>query len=515
MNRMSPTRVLVCCLVAAGLCGGLVRGNGLEAATYVVNPASAAATDEGPGSEAKPFKTLEHAVGAAQAGDTVVVMPGSYGRITISRRGTKEKPIVIKGSTPPNQEKAKTKELLDPAKPKQLPANPAVNAVTKGFAFQGAQFVRVENFEITDVGDGVGGIFLKNTDGVEIVRCFLHDLNPRKGNTCGIRSDSQDNRNVLVKDNTLFRCAGTSIAIMGDKWLVEGNEASHGTNLNTATGENVGGEDAMRIFGKGHIIRGNYLHDFLDEEQFPKSNPHLDAFQTFSIYPATQYASDILIENNYCDNIGQIFMGSDTDEAKSGVSRIDHFTLRGNVFRRAHANAVIIGRGCDYFTVVNNVIAESRYAAVTISGKSHHATVLNNIFYDNYHTPGGGPGRANGPVGIDESSREGSMADYNLCNYTSTYPPRVAEHDQHSKIGVDPKFVDAAAGDYRLRKDSPAIGTGDPAIKGPDGKPLDLGACPFGRPGGDWFLKFIGKKEAAKPPAEPAKTSASSAAAAK
>ena len=127
---------------------------------------------------------------------------------------------------------------------------------------------------------------------------------------------------------------------MGEKWVVEGNDASHGTNLNTATGENVGGEDAVRVFGKGHIIRHNYLHDFLDEEQFPKSNPHLDAFQTFSIYPASQYASDILIENNYCANIGQMFMGSDTDEAKSGTSRIHNFTLRGNVFRGAHAYAI-------------------------------------------------------------------------------------------------------------------------------------------------------------------------------
>ena len=84
--------------------------------------------------------------------------------------------------------------------------------MTRGFVLQGARFVRVENFEITGVGDGVGGVFLKDTDGVEIVSNFLHDLNPRKGNSGGIRADTHDNRSVLVKDNTLFRCAGRQSA---------------------------------------------------------------------------------------------------------------------------------------------------------------------------------------------------------------------------------------------------------------------------------------------------------------
>ena len=83
--------------------------------------------------------------------------------------------------------------------------------------------------------------------------------------------------------------------------------------------------------------------------------------------------------------------------------------------------------------------------------------------------------------------------DYNLCNYSYSYPPRVPGFDQNSKIGVDPKFVDPSAGDYRLQKDSPAIGAGDPAIKSPEGKRLDLGAFQFGRPESDWFLKFIRK----------------------
>jgi hypothetical protein len=490
MNSTLRFSTLARFFLPAGVCVALAWAGRAQAATYVVDPSNQSASDDGPGSDAKPFKTLEHAVGAAKAGDTVTVLPGSYGRITIGNRGTKDSPIVIKGSAVPSQDHVDKTKLLDPLKPVASPGNPKLNAVTKGFDLRGTRFVRVENFEITAVGDGVGGIFLKDADGVEIVGNFLHDLNPRKGGHGGVRSDSHDNKNVLVKDNTLFRCAGTSICVMGEKWIVQGNDASHGTNLNTATGENVGGEDAVRLFGKGHIIRRNYLHDFLEEEQFPKSDPHLDAFQTFSVSPQSQYAYDILIEDNYCANIGQMFMGSDTGKGKPEDNFIHDFTLRGNVFRGARAYAIIIGRGCDHFTVVNNVVAESFYGAVTVSGGSHHATVANNIFYNNGRSSAG---RRNGPAGIDESSREGSMMDYNLCNYDYSYPPRVAEYDKHSKFGVDPKFVDANSGDYRLQKDSPVIGAGDPAIKSSDGKSLDLGAFQFGKTDSDWLLKFIKK----------------------
>jgi hypothetical protein len=116
--------------------------------------------------------------------------------------------------------------------------------------------------------------------------------------------------------------------------------------------------------------------------------------------------------------------------------------------------------------------------------------VVNNIFYNN----GTGGGRPSAPATIDESSREGSVMDYNLSSHDWTYPPRVAEFDKNSKIGVDPKFVDAKAGDYRLQKDSPAIGAGDPNIKSADGKRLDMGAFQFGKPDSDWLLKFIGKQ---------------------
>jgi hypothetical protein len=458
-----------------------------HAETFYVNGSNPSAKDTNSGTIDSPWLTIQHGVDQAKPGDIVVVLPGSYGRTSIKKSGVKDKWIVVKGSVIPNQDHVDQSQMLNPTNPVAFLGNPAVNAVSQGFDINGASFVRVENFEITAVGSGKGGIFLKQSDHIEIIKNFLHDLNPTSLNHGGIRCDSPDVSNVLVAANTLFRCAGCSIQTGGSNWIVEGNEASHGSNINTATGEFVGGEDAMRIFGTGHIIRNNYFHDFYESESDPtRAPPHLDAFQTFSIYPDTQYASDILIESNYCVNICQMFMGSDTDEAKSGISRVHNITIRNNVFRGARAVALIIGRGCDNFTVVNNVISESGYSAITVSENSHHATVLNNIFYNTCRISAA-KGSATGPASIDATSMPGSVVDYNLCNYRYTYPVKIADYDNNSLFGVDPKFVNPGTGDYRLTAESPAIGSGTLI----NDKKQDIGAFQFGTADGAWLLKHL------------------------
>jgi len=457
------------------------------AETLFVNGANPAAKDTNSGTHESPWLTIQRGVDQAKPGDVVVVMPGNYGRTSIRKKGEKNGWIVVKGTSVPDKSHVDKNLKINPEKPFAFQGNPAANAVVQGFDIVGASYIRVENFEITAVGNGTGGVFLKNSDNIEIVKNFLHDLNPEKLKHGGIRCDTHDVMKVLIKDNTLFRCAGTSITTMGENWIVEGNEASHGTNINTATGEFVGGEDAMRIFGKGHMIRGNYFHDFWEDEQHPKNPaPHLDAFQTFSVNPQTQYASDITIEKNYCADIGQMFMGSDTDEKKTGISRVHNFIIRNNIFLRARAVALIVGRGCDHFTIVNNVVADSQYSGLTITDGSHHATVVNNIFFNTCRV-GAAKGRAPGPVGIDPSSQPGSTVDYNLCNYTFTYPVRIPEFDKNSLFGVDPKFVDPEGGDFRLQKGSPAIGAASVNY----GNQPDLGASPFGGMEDEWILKRL------------------------
>jgi hypothetical protein len=507
MTVLSPTRVLSHSVPLVGLdpattyhfrvrsqdvaynetvSGHYTFTTGVLSQFYYVDQGHPQASDDNPGTEDLPWETIQHAADVAQPGDTIIVFPGSYGRVTIREGGTASRTVTYKGVSVPDQSLVNPDAIFDPGDPVQVMANPSVNAVTRGFELVPTYgsgvtigYVRIENFEITDIHggetpSGQGGIRLQDTERVEIVRNFLHDLNPDPASYgyIGIRGSTHDNVGVVIKENTLYRVQGTGISIVGRDWTVEGNRLSHGLDTNTDTGAHVGGDsDAMRFFGSGHVIRDNHMHDYLDVEQY--GDPHIDCFQTFSVYPESQFAHDILIEGNTCDNFGQMLMIEDSSEAEGTGNKVHHITFRNNVFRGARANA-INGSRADHFTFVNNVVAESHYSAIGLIDTPYR-TFLNNIFYNN------GSGSQIG----DQASKVGSAWDYNIHYPDFSWPPKQPEYDQHGLFGADPRFVNPDEGDFHLLVDSPAIdkGTGlvtfnyDKDVVGrPQGAAWDIGA---------------------------------------
>jgi hypothetical protein len=452
---------------------------------YYVDQNHPAASDDNPGTIDLPWATIQHAADVAQAGDTIIVYPGTYGRVEMTHGGTPGSYITFKGASIPDQSLVDPGDLFDPSDPVQVPGNPELNAVTRGFELdppygvtETVAYVRIENFEITDIHEegitGQGGFFLQDTEHVQIVRNFVHDLNPDPSSYgyIGIRGSGHGNLHVVVKENTLYRVQGTGISIVGRNWLVEGNELSHGLDANTDSGEHVGGDsDAMRFFGSNHVIRNNHAHDYLDEEQY--GDPHIDCFQTFSVYPESQFAHHILIEGNLCDNFGQMLMIEDSSEDEGTGNKVHHITFRNNIFVNARAVG-INGSRADRFTFVNNVMADGHYAGFGLV-QSPYLTVLNNIFYHN----GGGSQI------IDHETKVGSIWDYNVHEPDFTWPPKQPEYDQHGMYGVDPRFVNPGTGDFYLRVDSPAIDQGievaefnydrDTTIR-PQGATWDIGA---------------------------------------
>lgn len=436
--------------------------------TYYLDNQHPSSSDVNPGTEVLPWKTLQYAVNAAQAGDTVIVKPGSYERVTISKGGQPGNYITIRGERPPDESHVDFSAVFNPRAPYQFPGNPATNAVCRGFSFNPTNnqsaptaYLRIENFEITATYQegqpfpGRGAVYLAGRTGtgtttlvehIEFANNFIHDANAKTGsyNYIAIRADNHHLRDVLIQSNTIFRCQGTGISLAGSYWLVEGNDVSHTLDANTDSGIEVGGDsDACRFFGHHHIIRNNRFHDCLDTEQ--AGLPHIDAFQTFSVYPDSQFASAILVENNDCYNMGQMLMSEDSAESQGVTNAVHDFTFRNNVFRNARAGAVIVG--VDHFAFVNNVVAGSTYDPLRFDANlAYRGFVANNIFYTN----GSGPSLA---------ARD-MVSDYNIVYPDYTNPMKNPDLDKHSLFGIDPKFVSAATDDYRLDVSSPAIDRG-------------------------------------------------------
>lgn len=409
------------------------------------------------------FETIQACADQAEPGDHCVVHPGQYGRVAITRNGTADHYIVFRAAQTADGSHVQTTELYDPENPAPLPANPEANAVTRGFALE-ASHVRVQGFEVTAVFqqgvpfEGRGAIGLRDCSHVEILDNLIHDANaePDSYNYIGIRGETHENSDILVRGNTLLRNQGTAVALVGTDWRVECNDISHTLDTNTDTGIHVGGDsDAIRFFGTGHRIRYNYIHDLLDIEQ--AGEPHIDAFQVFTVYPESQFAHDIYIEGNYVYNSGQMLMASDESEAEGGEDALSRITFAGNVFRKTRAMAIIVASYTDHVTFMNNVVTEAYYTGISITGGSHHAVVVNNIFYRNGISH---PLQPTGQALSDELSRIGSIWDYNLHYPDFTWPEKTPEDDIHGFYGVEPLFMDFDNEDYRVIGSSPACGAG-------------------------------------------------------
>lgn len=441
--------------------------NNVQSATYYVSQNGSGPCDQRDGSQSSPWCTIQEAANIVNPGDLVVVLAGNYSRTTIQRSGTSDSMIIFKAESTP--------DISFPDGSNAYLNNPNDMAVSQGFTIRG-DYIRLENFEVTNIGDDTGGFDLTGTQHVEITNNYIHELNCTYGKWGAIRGSSSY---ITIKNNTIWRAEGIAIMISGNNWLVEGNDVSHGSNLTWFDKQRVSGDsDAIRFFGRDHVIRGNKIHDYLKSET--DGSPHMDCFQTYSVNSG-EYAQYILIENNYCNNISsQMFMGEDS----ATENNVHHITFRNNIFKSV-GNIAINVHSVDYFTFENNVVTEAGYEAIRLIDGSHHAKVLNNIFYNNYRND---PDNPRGQMLTEEESKVGSVWDYNIHYPDFSYPAKQPEYDQHGIYGVDPMFVNPNLGNFMLEQNSPAIDIGCTitdfsydinGIQRPQGDRWDVGAYEF------------------------------------
>jgi hypothetical protein len=402
-------------ITAASVISTIVAG--AMGATYVVDQAAPGATDTNPGTEGNPFKSVGHAADVVKPGDTIFVMAGAYPeRIKLKTSGTEGLPITLR-------------------------AMPRRAVVIGGFDLQ-ASYIRIEGFEITaekpTVAVQLGGTHC------EVVDNYIHDMMVGVAGTVGKPSADGHTRDYsLVAHNrivyNLVDHCEYGFMLGGNEWLVENNEVKR--LFMFVAGNQNDDCDYSRFFGTGCIERYNYYHGSTAAEI---RVAHVDCIQTFTVNG--EIAQDLRFEYNTCFDFHQMCMV----ESAPHIGSVRGWTFRGNIVS-ANSPAMSGGWGPDIIqtqdvTIASNTISTVRWAAIGLRGKeSTNGQIRNNILCDAERA-------------IVDGDRDFSAANP-VSEYNLTFKTWAAPGEKNVN-GKDPRFVDAAHRNFRLQKDSPAIGAG-------------------------------------------------------
>lgn len=259
-----------------------------------------------------------------------------------------------------------------------------------------------------------------------------------------IKSDKNTIRNNKVEGATMV-----GILVQGNDNLVENNEIWGTLQRGTESWRDA---DGIRFFKDGNVIRGNYIHDIS-----PGQNPtaHIDCFQTWDD-AVRGTATNTLIENNLCDMI--VDQNNPDGYAHIGGGNIDapiNLVVRDNVFIGQHGLFIWSATNAEvthntFIGYLNpNYIDQYNSLAITLYSNASTVTFQNNIIYNMWKHV----------VRIDG----GSVAGGGNLVYRSDgkMPYNDSAYDNSDDLwGVNPLFLNPAAGDFHLKATSPACSGG-------------------------------------------------------
>jgi hypothetical protein len=337
----------VACLAITGAVPGAPQRG---VATYHVSPTG---SDFNPGSEARPFRTIQKAADSVKSGDTVLVGDGVYayggpndchGKVVVcvSRGGSKDNWVVFRS-------KNKWGAKIDGGNGK----------AGAGFAVRGgASYVRIQGFEITGLAnaDGsAGGIDLFDGGShFQVIGNHIHNI----GRVCTNTSNGQNGvfieaDNVLVEAN-LIHDVGR---------LAPGEQACRPSNEYWKNHDHGVYHD-----GGDHVtIRNNVIYNIKRGwaiQVWPKSRAHMNIVNNTVAFgnqykgklgaivmwaPSTggMKVSDSIIANNifYGVNMVAIWMGGDSREEPMRFAnvRISNNVISNGVLLSAEENVAASG----------------------------------------------------------------------------------------------------------------------------------------------------------------------------
>ena len=385
---------------------------------HYVDGSNPAASDTNPGTASAPWKTLQKAAAALVAGDTAIILAGTYsGAVAPALSGTAQAPICYL---------AKAGAVLHGA----------------AFTMTGLSYITLDGLRVENVTSGDGIAVTGPGTNITVSSCTVHDTSGSCLSAWGAPggADPTDPKlcpagpflcleNVTFENNTLELCndggydENLDIAQGVDHFVVRGNTLRDG-----AGGLNGGeGIDLKEGVSNGLVV-GNTVYPlsrdpgiYLDGGGYWAINPH-------------PLSHDIVIDGNRL--IGE---GIRLDSEHGG--NIARVTIENNLVTGAPSDGIVVYQypgsdgGMDTVTMINNTTWGNSASNPYWNGLSLASALATNIVMRN------------------------NIAFGNLGNQL-----QVGSATSDHNLTTDPSFVSIDAGDFHVQPTSPAIGAGSPQL---------------------------------------------------
>jgi hypothetical protein len=388
---------------------------------------STSGNDAGPGTEAQPWRTLQHAADLVAAGDLVIVRPGNYAGFELTTDGTSANPIEFRADS-------------------GVVVNvPESVRNQHGINLEGADWIIVQGFTVTGMPRaGIRAVLNHHVT----IRGNTLDANSYWGVLTGFSDD------VLIENNETSRSQvehGIYVSNSGDRPTIRNNHVWG----NRANGIHMNGDVSLGGDGiiSGALVERNLIHG---NGAGGGSGINCDGVQD------SRFLNNVLYDNH----AGGITLY----RIDAGGSAVNNLVAHNTILQAADGRwAVNITNASTGNRVVNNILynAHPFRGSITVSADSRPGLVSDyNVVMDRFS--------------IDDGNTRITLAQWQTAT----------GQDLHSIIAVPADlFVNVAGNDYHLSSTSPARDAGttlpevpqdrDGAAR-PQGPAADIGAYEFG-----------------------------------
>lgn len=386
--------------------------------TYYV---AANGDDANPGTEAKPFKTVQQTAGILKAGDTVLIRAGRYPMFTVRNlHGTAEAPITFK-SYP--GEKANIDRGL---------GGPEVAWTIHILGH--CSYLTFEDLEVTDSDPLIDELRKLDIDKPEDLAEFVkhvEEIQYRDGVRINPPGQGERHHHLVFRNLEIHHVIGLGFSGRGDDFQFLNNHVYDLGRPRSGYG--------WYTSGKNHVYRGNRVHD---------------CAYGFHLYGGP--INNAVVENNIIYNTGGgKFYHMSSKQVKHGGAGLLLWAEGGdNVIRNnvLYGNQTGISVDSQGLLVVNNTIyASGKTGLFTFADKG--MILRNNIIYKSGNT--------------DVKETAGNTFDHNVVGIDPLFVNADA-HDFH--LQRDSPAIDAGV-------PIPGFDTDIDGTKRPQGKAWDAGAC--------------------------------------